>query len=118
MAIEKHHVLYPKRIWRANKETQDIRSNTWLLPALDSDVHNDLHREVAAVPTPPFNMARFILKEFVPIKDDYVATVHSLMGTIEEAIHHPRVRTIEYQLGDLIIHSLEAQLPYIKEGLR
>lgn len=112
-----HHVLYTARTWRSQGPTRELRSNRWLIPPLEPDTHREIHSQIATVPLLDHFTADRVLRDFVPIKNNYLATIGELCLSIEEAIHHPKARQIERELGSLVIHALELQMPLIKEGL-
>jgi hypothetical protein len=99
----------------AQEASGQIRSIPELIPLIHRTGHSALHNEIAVVPVPPYHMARHVLKNLEVVTNNPLATLDNLLLAYDEAIQHPRVKSIEYQLGDLIISSLEAQRPFIKE---
>lgn len=112
-----HHVLFPRKLWRAQDPTTKLREIKWLKPPLDIDVHNELHRDVPMVPAPSYTMAERINKNFVPVLFDYVASLDNLAIAIERTIEHPKLSLLERELGELMLTSIIGQRPYLVEGL-
>ena len=88
-----------------------------LKPPLDAQVHTELHRQVSMVPVPHYLMAEYVLKNFMPVRDDYMASLEDLMFSFHESTKLARVGHIERQVGHLVVEALEAQRPFIQEGL-
>jgi hypothetical protein len=111
-----HHVLYEKNNWQG-PQNRILRSKPGLIIPLYLDCHSALHKEVENIVTPSYRMGSFILANYRDNPDDHLRSVDNLMGAIDLSLHHPRVRPIERQIGELMIASIEAQLPFIREGL-
>lgn len=113
---QRHHILFNRRIWIATPELQALRNHPSLITPLDEVTHRDLHREVSSIPPPDFHMARRMAREYEPARDPIVSIGHLCMA-IETAMQHPKSRFLERELGSLIICNLEAQIPFIREGM-
>lgn len=87
------------------------------MPPLEDPPHIALHRDISTVPLLDHHTALRVHRNFEPVIGDYVASIWSLMKTIEQEIKHPRASEIEQGLGNLAIQALERQIPYVKEGL-
>lgn len=112
-----HHVLFERRTWLAHDPNKKLRNMPGLIVPLHHTVHDALHKEIATVPVPNYRLGQGILNIYRDNPDDHMRSATNLLRAVEEAISHPRVRDVEYQLGNLIITSVEAQLPFIEEGL-
>lgn len=117
MTRPKHHLLYSARIWKSQEPTAKLRSTPQLVIPIAADAHKEIHREIAIVPVLDHFTAERVLKNFYPVRNDYIASANELMFSIDEAIRSPKAREIEVALGQLVIHAIELQLPIIKEGL-
>lgn len=113
----KHHVLFTRRTQESMETTKCLRRNYWLMPPLDDQPHKELHRDISTVPLLDQHTAMRVHREFTPVEDDYIATMWSLIRTIDRAIKHPKASEIEQGLGNLAMIAIERQIPYVREGL-
>jgi len=117
MSKRGHHVLFEARNWTAHKPNKTLREKPGLIIPLDWDSHEALHREIGTVATPSHRFGQAVLSLYRDNPDNHLRSVDNLLHAVDEASKHPRIRPIEYQLGQLIIASVEAQMPFIREGL-
>ncbi len=115
--FNEHHVCYTGATWDANPSTRKIRANQWLKVPITLETHAEIHRQVATVPVLDHYTADRVLRDFHPVRGDYLATISDLMFCIDEAIKHPKSRIIERGIGELAIAAFEIQIPLIKEGM-
>lgn len=112
-----HHVLFEAKLWQAHSVNNELRSKPGLIIPIRHDVHNELHREIKTMPVPSYDQGNSVLGIYRDNPDDHIRSVYNLMRAFEQAIGHPRVRENERMMGQFAVHTLEIQLPYIKEGL-
>lgn len=112
-----HHVLFEAKLWQAHDVNKQLRNKPGLIIPIRHDVHDELHKEVACMPVPPYRQGQAVLAVYRDNPDDHLRSVYNLMNAFQEAIGHPRVRDAERNIGQLAIHVLETQLPFIREGL-
>ena len=112
-----HHLLFNRKMWKAQETTKTLRENRWLKPPLDTDYHNELHKEVPFVPVPSYTMAERIQKNFVPVLHDYIGSMDNLIKAVEITANHPKAHLLERELGELMLVSLLGQRPFVIEGL-
>lgn len=112
-----HHGLFTKSAYESQGSTKMLRNNPWLIMPLDEQTHRELHVDIPALPLLSPNTAQSVLKEFRPVKGNYVATIFALMEAVGDANRHPRATPIEKEIGGLLINGLELQLPFIQDGL-
>jgi len=112
-----HHVLYEARNWVAHNPNKELRQKPGLIVPIDHKPHDELHREVSTIVAPSHRFGSAILSLYRDDPDDHLRSINNLMFAIQEAGLHPRIRPIEYQIGQLMIASIEAQLPFIRGGL-
>lgn len=117
MSYSFHHGLHTRATYDSQESTKRLRANPWLIMPLDEQTHRELHREIPTIPLLSPQMGMLVLREFEPVQGNYVASMYALMGTIGEAIKHPRAKPIEKAIGELTIDALELQIPYMQEGL-
>lgn len=112
-----HHVLFYRNEWEARPDAKAVRRNPFLIPPLERDAHDELHRNVQYVPPLGRHLMALIKRDFLPIKDDYTGSIESLMFEIEDKTKDRRVSELEAGVALLAVHALELQLPFIREGL-
>lgn len=111
---ERHHVMFPRRMHTVMPETKHVRE--LIIPRLETEAHIALHGLLAAVPVPDYHMARRVAREFRQ-SEDPLKSIDRLIFAYDQARHHPKARTIEREVGSIIIASLEMQKPLIKDGI-
>lgn len=87
------------------------------MPPLDDPPHIELHKTISTVPLLDHHTAMRVHREFNPVEGDYIASMWSLMRTIEQAIKHPRAGEVEKGLGNLAVYAIQQQIPFVKSGL-
>lgn len=110
-----HHLLFTRKTWESQEPTRRIRNNPWLIAPLNSDWH--IHNEIKTVPLLDHHTAKTVERYYVPIQDDYIGSVFSLMRCIDKAIRTPLTGQVERSLGELTMHALELQVPFLKDEL-
>jgi hypothetical protein len=116
MGSAKHHILFHKTLWKPTEQARSLRNQPLLIPRIDSEVHSALHREVSIVPLPDYNTLSRVQSDYRPFKD-HITAMNGLMIAIQENLRRPRVDHLQRALGELTIHAIELQIPYIIEGL-
>ena len=113
-----HHTQFSRASHEAMPNTARLREDRRLIVPLDIETHNELHRNVAAVPTIPHYMAGRALSLFRDFGDagHPLGNLENYMRSIEEAKKHPRTSELERRMADLTIYACELQIPFIKEG--
>lgn len=112
----RHHALFEGLAWMARKETRVLRSMGGLIVRLADAPHSALHEEVATVPLPNVYVARFMLDNFNPT-NDVLENIDRLSFVVEQAGNNPHARALELEHNNLIVACLQAQKPFIKEGM-
>lgn len=112
-----HHILNPRQEWSLRPEGRRLRNNHLLIPELDVDVHKELHENCPTVPLLGLYALRAINCEPWEGKDT-LTSVDNLLVVIHEMLKRPRFHPVDRELGELAIHAIDLQKPYIKEGLR
>jgi len=115
--VEKHHLLNPQAWWRVWPVLKSLRENRWLIPPLDGEAHGTLHDAVSGVPPLDYHLARAVLADYVPVRDDYVGSLDSLVGSIDRASRGPKVDHIQRSVARVAMYGLESQRPFVVEGL-
>lgn len=117
MKMERHHVLYNRYAYTANKDLAALREDKRLIVPLEHDTHAELHREISHVPPLSYHMARHVLRAYSEFEaDSYLHNVENLQRSIEGAMKHPRADGIERGLGELAVHALDMQKPFLDDS--
>ena len=112
-----HHILFSRRLWRSQDPSLKLREQQWLKPLLDDEVHLALHKAVYGIPVPDWDMSQSILSHFEPSVGDYVRSLDNLLTAVENTKHDRHTNVIQRELGQVVLHSIELQRPFIIEGL-
>ena len=112
-----HHLMFPKKLHKAQEPTKYIREIRWLKPPLDEEVHNELHRNVSMVAVGGYLLSQRIAHNFVPKLYDYLGSLDNLAFAIEEAAHHHKTPEMERKIGEVMLEGVVAQRVYVVEGL-
>ena len=112
-----HHLLFPKRLWRAQKPTRELSGQFWLKVPLYDDAHAELHANVSSVPVPDWNIGEIILRQIEPVVGDYFKSVDNLLQTIDRVSQNHRSDPVQRNLGQLMIMAIDLQRPYVVDGL-
>ena len=96
---------------------KEVRENNWLKVPMDSFTHNALHKAISFVPPPDRHTMQRVRKEFMPVRNDYIATAYDLIDTIDLASKHPKTQPLERAIAELTMKAIEMQIPFIQAGL-
>lgn len=88
-----------------------------LVVPLDHATHAALHETLETVPSPSYRLGNLAMQLYRDNPDDHVRSVTNLMRSFDEASRNPRLKRMEYEVGQLIVACLEIQLPFIREGM-
>lgn len=114
--MEKHHVLFNKREWESRPQYRELRKNPGLMVPMDRDVHNELHRSVTQVPVLGYYGILAVQKEFYRART-HLDTVDNLLFALESVEGHPRLSDLDKAIAGIALQAVEAQRPFIAEGL-
>ena len=114
---QRHHIIFNRYLWTASEDLKKLRNTKELIVPLKIPVHKDLHRAIEQVPVPDHHMIKRINSEFYPARNDPIQTVRNLQESIECALESPYTSELAYKLGQIIISSLEIQIPYLERGM-
>lgn len=117
MEVAQHHILFPQKLWDAQKPTRQLRRTHELIPLIHREPHEALHRNLGIVAVPSFAMAEQIASKFHEVKDDPLRSTDNLMFAIEDVRNSHRTSSIERQLANLMLLGIDQQRMYIIEGL-
>lgn len=105
----KHHILFNRQEWTLRPQAERLRETSELVPSIDVDLHNYIHRNSTAIPLLGHHALDYVSNSFKPVDGDTLASLDSLMETIESSGTHWRAHPIEQELGELAVRALEIQ---------
>ena len=88
-----------------------------LIAPLDREVHEAKHDAIAFVPPLGRFTLTIVVRDFVPTQGDYLASLDSLVDTIDATTHDRRLPADERKYAEFTIDALERSRPFIAEGL-
>ena len=115
MPANYHHALFPKSGWESHFATRKLRQRQELIIPMEEDIEAILHKEVPIIPVIDHHTAMTVVRDYQPATT-HTRSIHNLMDSIGEAIKRPKIQPIQRELGQLTIHAMELQLPYIHIG--
>ena len=115
--VEKHHILYPNRIWTAFDSGRRLRQTPELIVPMYKTAHTHLHAVLEQVPLPDTYMLDYIVKNYEPVHDNFIKSIYALQNILHEATNEMRVSDIARMTGEIAVRALEIQIPIIKQGL-
>lgn len=110
---DRHHLLNPAREWSLRPEGKKLRESQGLIPLIDRDLHETIHRECPPVPLLGFYALQRTVREFQPHPDTLIS-IDNLMFAIEASGRHPKAHPIERELSSLAIQALDLQRGYLR----
>lgn len=110
-----HHVLFSRKLWESTPNTYALRQEKGLIVPMELGAHAALHREVTIVPVPDHYTAMFATRA-LQRQANPLRQIDRFMQVIEQAGKNKNAKPLDRQLGQLVIASIEAQLPFIREG--
>lgn len=118
LRVNKHHTQFARAVHESMPNIKKIRNDERLIVPLDIDVHDELHRNVAAVPNLTHNLAGRALSIFNDYGDAYdpITNLQNYMASIEEAAKDRRVKELERSMAELTVWACEMQIPFIQQG--
>lgn len=110
-----HHILFPRASYESHFATRSLRQHPSLIVPMNEEIHDILHREVPVIPLIDHYTAMTVRRDYTP-HSHYNKSLDSLMRCIDTAIRGSKVKPIQKQLGQLTIHALELQKPWLHIG--
>lgn len=105
---DKHHVLHTRQEWDLRPESAALRASGPLIPLVDRQVHDEVHRIAPAVPLLSYYVLVRTLRLYEP-QETTIASIDNLMGAIDVAAQHRRAHHVERGVADLAIEALSVQ---------
>lgn len=112
---DRHHILHNRQEWTLRPQAERLRETPQLVPLIDREVHEEIHRECPVVPLLGYHALNRVNGVFRPVKFDTLKTIDNLLLSIDYAVDHPKAHPLERQLGQLVIATIETQRPFIAD---
>lgn len=101
-------MLHSRQEWSLRPETAALRETPQLIPLVDRDLHDEIHRLSPTVPLLSYHVMRHAVARFEP-QPTTVETIDNLMLSIDHAARHPRAHRLERALAHIAIETLHLQ---------
>lgn len=112
---DNHHVPNDRLSWEVRPEGLFIRENT-VAHNMARTAHILCHQETSPVPVPLFHSLQWVSRRYQP-SGDIFHRIDDLSLLLERANHLKYVKPIEVEVNLLCIEALQAQIPYLQDGL-
>jgi len=116
MLKNRHHPIHDRQEWTLRPEAEYIREHPTLIFPMEVPLHSHLHNVCPSIPLLGVHALKFIVREWEPDTDKLVS-LENLQTTIAAAGNHHKAHPVERQLGDLAIHAIDLQKPFLRESL-
>jgi len=114
---DKHHILHNRLEWSARPQALALRERPELVPTIDRDVHNELHRIAPAVPLLGYYALNRIQAVYEP-QEGTIASIDSLIKAIDIAGNHRRAHHVERGMADLAIQAIQIQRAILRGNVK
>lgn len=114
--IDRHHLLFERSTWASNPQSKRLRSTTSLIPRIDRELHDEIHRQMATVPMLG-RQAMFRVVNYFEPTGNTLADIDGLALSIERATKPGHSPEGERLLGELAIDSLMRQRELLSSHL-
>ena len=115
--IDRHHILFPNRLWNQYDSSKKLRETPELIIPMYRNYHNQIHNELEQIPLLDTHMLDFIRSNYKSVRNRPIESIYALQTVIHEASYGLRTSLIAQKMGELVVRSLEIQLPMIKKGI-
>lgn len=105
---DRHHIFNTKLEWEARREAAAIRQSAPLIPTIDRDLHNEIHRLTPPVPLLGYHALKQVLGRYQPQRTT-LASIDNVVSAIEYAARHPKAHDIERAQAHLAIEAIILQ---------
>ena len=114
---DRHHILHHRVEWSSRPQSMMLRESPALIPVIDRDVHNEIHRIAPAVPLLGYHALCRVASSFNP-QSGTMESLDNLMLAIEEFTRHPKAHSVERGVGRLAIEALDIQRAILRGNVK
>lgn len=114
--IDRHHLLFERNNWDATAPGRTLRATPSLIPKLDREVHEQIHRDIPSIPILGHAAMLAIRMRFNPTGD----TLRDMDGfalAYDRATKSPRSHQAERDIAGIAIEQFLKQKAYVMEGI-
>ena len=101
-------MLHSRQEWTLRPAAAALRESPRLIPLIDRDVHDEIHRITPTVPLLSYHVLQNTVARFEP-QCTTVETIDNLMMSIDRAAGHFRAHRLERALAAIAIETLDLQ---------
>lgn len=105
---DKHHILHNRVEWTARPQAAALRERPELIPKIDRDVHDELHRIAPPVPLLGYYALMSVQSLYEPTGDT-LGSLDNLMAAIDDAGKHRKAHRVERGMAELAVEALSIQ---------
>jgi hypothetical protein len=105
---DKHHILHERQEWTLRPAAEYLREHPSLVPRIDRQLHEVLHRVAPAVPLLGHHALRHVVNDYQPGANT-LESMDNLLLSIDYASRHPRAHSVEVRLAELAIEAISIQ---------
>lgn len=110
-----HHLCHDRLAWEQRPESLSIRDKL-IAHDMDREIHQLVHNNTSPVPVPLFHSLQWVANRFTQHHDVFDG-IDSLCGLLEAANRMKYAKPIEKEINLLAIEAIQAQIPYLQDGL-
>lgn len=113
---DRHHILHHRKEWTLRADSELLRETKSLVPLIERDVHEEIHRVCPAVPLLGYHALARTVQLFKP-SGKTMEDIERLQTAIERSTEHPKAHDIEKRMGDLAIWAIDLQANILRHEL-
>ena len=114
---DRHHILHTRAGWESNPDGKWLRQQHTLIPTLERDVHEAIHKECPAVPLLGYRALHIVRGLYKP-RETVLGSVDALTMAFQQAEHARDMHHIDSRLCQLAIQAIRLQIPYLRGNTR
>jgi len=110
-----HHIMNPQRVHEIYPQSAYIR-RVMLVRDMPRHLHDLLHRNTSPVPLLGYYALQRVAGEMQPYYEDPLESIDDFSFAVDLANKHPKARKVERELGELTVHTIREQIPFIRRA--
>jgi len=116
--VEKHHILYPNRLWTQFESGKLLRTSPALIVPIYHGGHEQIHKRLEQVPVLDTYTLDQVARDYEPVVDKPIFSIYALQRAITEATQfNPKASRVARALGEVVCDALDIQIPIIKQSI-
>lgn len=110
-----HHMMFPRRIHTVYGSSNNIRE-ALVVRNMDRAAHEALHDEIDGIPLLGGYALLAVDRELRQYYENPLEGIDDFCRAVDLSYMHPKAKDRERHLGQLVVHTVREQIPFIKEG--